>query len=84
MFVFRNKRRTTLKILMYDGQGFWLFIKRLSRGRFKWWPEEQLKYEPDTQPPLTINLRSAELQLLLWNGDVNNAAIGPDWKKVSG
>jgi len=82
MFVFRNKRRTTLKILMYDGQGFWLFIKRLSRGRFKWWPGGQSKYERDAHSPLTLSLRSAELQLLLWNGDVDSAAIGPDWKKV--
>jgi transposase len=82
MFVFRNKRRTTLKILMYDGQGFWLFIKRLSRGRFRWWPERQLNDEPDAHCPQTISLRSAELQLLLWNGDVDSAAIGPDWKKV--
>jgi len=84
MFVFRNKRRTTLKILMYDGQGFWLFIKRLSHGRFKWWPDGQLKYEQDAHSPLVLSLRSAELQLLLWNGDVDSAAIGPDWKRVSG
>lgn len=39
MFIFRNKRRTTLKILLYDGQGFWLFAKRLSMGKFDWWPQ---------------------------------------------
>ena len=22
----------------YDGQGFWLATKRLSKGRFRWWP----------------------------------------------
>ena len=32
MFVFRNKRSTSIKILVYDGQGFWLCQKRLSRG----------------------------------------------------
>jgi len=26
------------KILVYDGQGFWLCQKRLSKGRFPWWP----------------------------------------------
>jgi transposase len=41
MFIFRNKRRTTLKILVYDGQGYWLFVKRLSSGRFSWWPNPQ-------------------------------------------
>ena len=38
VFVFRNRRTTALKILVYDGQGFWLYHKRLSRGRFRWWP----------------------------------------------
>jgi len=34
VFVFRNRRGTALKVLMYDGQGFWLCHKRLSRGHF--------------------------------------------------
>ena len=38
MFVFRNKSGTTLKVLVYDGQGFWLAQKRLSHGRFRSWP----------------------------------------------
>ena len=38
VFVFRNRRATALKVLMYDGQGFWLCHKRLSKGRFPWWP----------------------------------------------
>ncbi|WP_374690606.1 IS66 family insertion sequence element accessory protein TnpB [Accumulibacter sp.] len=25
--------------LVYDGQGFWLCQKRLSQGRFSFWPE---------------------------------------------
>ncbi len=34
VFIFRNKKATAIKILMYDGQGFWLCQKRLSRGCF--------------------------------------------------
>ena len=37
-YVFRNRRRTALRILIYDGQGMWLCHKRLSTGRFRWWP----------------------------------------------
>jgi transposase len=37
-FVFRNKRRTAIKVLLYDGTGFWLCHKRLSKGQFKQWP----------------------------------------------
>ena len=38
VFVFRNRRATAIKVLVYDGQGFWLCQKRLSSGRFHWWP----------------------------------------------
>ena len=38
VFVFRNRSATALKILVYDGQGFWLCHKRLSSGEFRWWP----------------------------------------------
>ena len=32
VFAFRNRRATAVKVLVYDGQGFWLCQKRLSRG----------------------------------------------------
>ncbi len=38
MFVFRNKKKTAVKILYYDGTGYWLCMKRLSKGQF-WWPK---------------------------------------------
>ncbi len=33
VFVFRNRRGTAITVLVYDGQGFWLCHKRLSKGR---------------------------------------------------
>ncbi|MFH1157058.1 MAG: IS66 family insertion sequence element accessory protein TnpB, partial [Pseudomonadota bacterium] len=36
LFVFTNKSRKALRIVSYDGQGFWMCHKRLSTGRFKW------------------------------------------------
>ncbi len=36
VFVFRSRRATSIKILVYDGMGFWLATKRLSKGRFRW------------------------------------------------
>jgi transposase len=37
-FIFRNRRKTAIKILLYDNGGFWLCHKRLSKGKFKHWP----------------------------------------------
>ena len=74
MFIFRNKRRTTLKMLLYDGQGFWLFMKRLSSGGFKWWPNNTTEG--------SITLSAPQLQLLIWNGDLSSANIGSNWRSI--
>ncbi len=74
LFVFRNRRNSAIKILVYDGQGFWLFQKRLSQGRFKWWPNNDGK--PD------VRLLVHELQLLIWNGDPTSTETAPFWKKI--
>ena len=61
VFVFRNRRRTAIKLLVYDGQGFWLCHKRLSKGKFRWWPSAQ--HETATA------LQAHELQVLVSAGD---------------
>jgi transposase len=76
MFVFRNRRATAIKALVYDGQGFWLCQKRLSSGRYRWWPHF------DTQAPAS-SLEAHELQLLLWNGDPQSARAAPAWRRVA-
>ena len=38
LFIFRSRSAKAIRILAYDGQGFWLATKRLSKGRFRWWP----------------------------------------------
>lgn len=38
VFVFINRSKTMVRALTYDGTGFWLMTKRLSKGRFQGWP----------------------------------------------
>jgi hypothetical protein len=74
MFVFRNRSATALRCLVYDGQGFWLCHKRLSSGRFAWWPKDATGASKD--------LLAHEIQLLLWNGDPGRANAQPAWRPV--
>ncbi|MBE0550262.1 MAG: IS66 family insertion sequence element accessory protein TnpB [Rubrivivax sp.] len=46
LFVFSNRTRTAIKVLVYDGQGFWMCHKRLSSGRFAWWPSGECGERP--------------------------------------
>jgi transposase len=75
LFVFSNRRRRALKILMYDGQGFWLCQKRLSQGRFGWWPSG------GPQPTLVLDVH--QLQLLIWNGNPNHGQAAPMWRPIT-
>ena len=76
LFLFRSRSRSTIKILVYDGQGFWLCTKRLSTGKFQWWPSQETK-----EKSVTIN--SWDLQTLLGNGNPSLASFGKDWKKLA-
>jgi transposase len=75
VFVFRNRRATAVKILVYDGQGFWLCHKRLSRGRFRWWPV--------SKTGAARTLEAHQLHVLLSAGDPDAAQVPPAWRRVS-
>ena len=76
VFVFRNRRATAVKILVYDGQGFWLCHKRLSSGRFRWWPVRGCRSE------VAQSLAAHQLQVLLSAGNPAGAQGAPDWRPV--
>jgi transposase len=73
VFIFRSRRATSIRLLTYDGQGFWLAQKRLSKGRFSWWP--------NGQGPTHL-LESYQAQLLLAAGNPDTQAA-PMWRRVS-
>jgi len=74
LIVFSSRRRKALKILFYDGQGFWLCQKRLSVGRFAWWPSS------GTQPTCSLDVH--QIQVLLWNGNPQQAQVAPLWRPI--
>lgn len=73
VFVFRNRRGTAIKLLTYDTQGFWLAQKRLSRGRFHWWP---------TSATATTPLEAHQLQRLVMAGNPAAPDVAPAWRAV--
>lgn len=75
VFVFCNRNRSAIKLICYDGQGFWLCHKRLSKGRFRWWPKD------GAEPART--LRAHELGVLLCGGDPEATRAAALWRPVA-
>ena len=73
LFIFRSRRATSLKLLVYDGQGFWLAQKRLSQGRFAWWP---------SGPGASRPLEAYQAQLLIVAANPDTPAA-PLWRRVN-
>lgn len=48
-FVFVNKRRDKMKILLWDRHGFWLLYKRLEAGCFQVPPIDTIMNNPEAQ-----------------------------------
>jgi transposase len=74
VFVFRSRSGTAIRLLTYDAQGYWLAQKRLSKGKFCWWPEagEPVKH-----------LEAYEAQLLMAAGDLFEVRAAPMWRRVT-
>jgi transposase len=75
VFAFRNQRGSSVKLLAYDGQGYWLCQKRLSQGKFSHWP----RADGETHRELL----SHELAVLLAGGDPSRTHAAPQWRRVA-
>lgn len=57
LFLFANRDRTRVKVLVFDGSGLWVCSKRLEKGRFAW-PKA-------AEGQKRIAMRAEELTMLL-------------------
>jgi transposase len=69
LFVFWNRRRDRLKILSFDGSGFWIWYKRLERGAF----------ELPIGPGEGAEMSSADLLLVLEGIELTSARRRRSW-----
>jgi transposase len=74
VFLFRNRSATAVKVLVYDGQGFWLCHKRLSAGKFRHWPTRD--------GAMQCELLAHELAVLLCGGDPGATRAAPQWRPL--
>lgn len=63
LFVFFNRRGNRVKVLQWDGNGFWLHTKRLERGTFERW-------KPSVDGERHVEIDRAQLLLLLEGVDL--------------
>lgn len=71
LFVFANRARNRLKILLYDESGTWVLAKRLERGTFAW---------PNDPAADTVEYRAEELALLLGGIDAGGL-VSRNWHR---
>lgn len=73
MFIFKNKRNFSIKILVYDGEAFWLCMRRLSKGKIPWWPARGISHRSITRDELS-RLIAPQIAIGVVHSD--------DWKKL--
>lgn len=66
LFVFVNKARNRMKLLLWDRHGYWLFYKRLEQGRFQMPPHDTASITPEafsiTYEQLLLIIEGIDLQ----------------------
>ena len=70
LFLFSNRDRTRLKVLVGDGSGLWVCAKRLEKGRFHW---------PAATDAGCLVMRPEELAMLLNGLDLAEARPRRNW-----
>lgn len=68
LFVFFNRQRDRVKLLLWDGNGFWVLAKRLERGVFARWPQ-------DGGDSASVAIDRARLAMLLDGVDMKSVKL---------
>ena len=80
VFVFCNRSKNRIKLLLWDGSGLWVCAKRLEKGRFHWpWGIE----ENDDDERDAYILTHESLSLLLGGIDLQETSLRKWHRKVS-
>lgn len=66
LFVFCNAKRDKIKLLYWECNGFWLYYRRLEKGRFKW---------PENSNDKVVHVTERELRWLLDGLDINQNGV---------
>ncbi|MES4792895.1 MAG: IS66 family insertion sequence hypothetical protein [Chloroflexota bacterium] len=74
VFLFANRQRTRLKLLVFDGTGLWVCAKRLERGRFRW------PTASDSAVPIVLT--PEEMALLLGGIDLTQTKLRPWYRQT--
>ena len=74
LYVFTNRRRTRLKILLWDGTGLWVACKRLEQGCFSW-------PKPSRQGQKSLSLTPEALSMLTDGIDLKGARMRPWYER---
>ena len=73
VFIFLNRRRTQVKLLLWEGDGFAIYQKRLERGTY------ELPLSSDTSPSVVVEAR--QLQFILQGVSLKKIVYRPRLQK---
>lgn len=73
VFIFMNKRRTHIKLLLWEGDGFAIYYKRLEKGTFE--------QPAGSGQSFTISIDARQLQFILQGVSLKKINLRPRLKK---
>lgn len=86
VFVFCNRARNRIKLLVWDGSGLWVCAKRLEKGRFHWdWDTDRMSatISHESLSLLLGGLDLARVQPRSWYRKNNPPKPGPAHREIS-